>query len=124
MLCDRDRNNAVTILESSDRIAPGALGSNRNPVTAVLDLHNVVFLLNRKLTRIGNDRIWFTDTQTGEEYMYPCDKVVLAIGVTPSAPYRSELEEIGIPVVRVGDAHGGTKIWHAIHEGHRAALEL
>lgn len=124
MLCERDRNNGVTILETAGRIAPGTLGSNRNPVVSMLELNNVVFLLNRKLTRIGQDRIWFTDTQTGEEFVYPCDKVVLALGVTPSAPYRSELEETGLPVTRVGDAHGGNKIWDAIHEGYRAALKL
>ena len=86
LLSDRARNNAVLVLEAAPRIAPGVYGSNRNGVTAVLELNNVVLLCNRTLTRIGADRVWFRDSQTGEEFVYPCDRVVLALGTTPPVP--------------------------------------
>lgn len=86
LLSDRARNNAVLVLEAAPRLAPGVQGSNRNGVTAVLEVNNVVFLCNRTLTRVGEDRIWFVDSQTGEEYVYPCDRVVLALGTVPAGP--------------------------------------
>ena len=74
ILSHRDRNNAVLVLEAAPRVAPGVYGSNRNGVTWVLEGNNVVFLTNRTLTKVGQDRIWFADSQTGEEYVYPCDR--------------------------------------------------
>ncbi|MFR2155646.1 MAG: FAD-dependent oxidoreductase [Evtepia gabavorous] len=53
LLSDRARNNAVLVLEAAPRLAPGVQGSNRNGVTAVLEVNNVVFLCNRTLTRVG-----------------------------------------------------------------------
>lgn len=88
LLSDWARNNAVLVLEAAPRLAPGVQGSNRNGVTAVLEVNNVVFLCNRTLTRVGEDRIWFVDSQTGEEYVYPCDRVVLALGTVPARPLR------------------------------------
>ncbi len=90
LLSHRARNNAVLVLEAAPRVAPGVYGSNRNGVTGVLEGNNVVFLTNRTLTKVGQDRIWFADSQTGEEYVYPCDRVVLALGTTPTRPYALE----------------------------------
>lgn len=124
ILCEWERNNAVVVLEAESRIAPIALGSNRNVVTAVLDINNVVFMLNRRLSRIGEDRIWFCDSKTGEEYVYPCDRVVLALGVTSENPYGDSLKAICDRVMKIGDAKRVGKIWHAVHDGYHAALEL
>lgn len=124
ILCERERNNAVVVMESESRIAPIALGSNRNVVTAVLEVNNVVFMLNRRLTKIGEDRIWFCDSRTGEEYVYPCDRVVLALGVTAENPYGDSLQAACDKVVRIGDAQKAGKIWNAIRDGYHAALEL
>lgn len=123
-LSDRSRNNAVLVLEAATRIAPGVYGSNRNGVTAVLEVNNVVLLCNRTLTRVGQDRIWFADSQTGEEYVYPCDRVVLALGTVPNRPYEDHLSAVCERVISVGDAVQGGQIWDAIHQGHKAALEL
>lgn len=121
ILSHRDRNNAVLVLEAAPRIAPGVYGSNRNAVTAVLEINNVVFLCNRTLTKVGADRIWFRDSQTGEEYVYPCDRVVLALGTTPHRPYGDQLGEVCERVVPLGDAVQGGQIWDAIHAGYHGA---
>ncbi len=124
VLCEREKNNAIVVMEAASRIAPGAHGSNRNSVTAVLDINNVVFMLNRTLTRIGTDRIWFCDTNSGEEFVYPCDRVVLALGTLPADPYKETLKKI-CPIVRqVGDARKSGKIWHAVHDGYLTACSL
>lgn len=124
ILSDRARNNAVLVLEAAPRIAPGVYGSNRNGVTAVLEVNNVVFLCNRTLTKVGADRVWFVDSQTGEEYVYPCDRVVLALGTVPVRPYGDRLGEVCDRVVSVGDALGGGQIWDAVHGGYHGARGL
>ena len=123
-LSDRARNNAVLVLEAAPRIAPGVYGSNRNGVTAVLEVQNAVLLANRTLTRVGEDRIWFADSQTGEEYVYPCDRVVLALGTVPNRPYGDRLAGCCDRVIPVGDAVAGGQIWDAIHAGYHAARSL
>jgi pyruvate/2-oxoglutarate dehydrogenase complex dihydrolipoamide dehydrogenase (E3) component len=124
LLCERERNNAVVVMEAASRIAPGALGSNRNVVTAVLDINNVVFMLDRCLSRIGEDRIWFCDSKTGEEYVYPCDRVVLALGTTAENPYGDSLKTVCDRVARIGDAQQSGNIWRAVHDGYEAAIKL
>lgn len=123
-LSDRSRNNAVLVLEAAPRLAPGVQGSNRNAVTAVLEVNNAVLLTGRTLTRIGEDRVWFADSQTGEEYVYPCDRVVLALGTVPSRPYGDQLAGLCDRVVSIGDAVTGGQIWDAVHQGYRAARDL
>lgn len=123
-LSDRSRNNAVLVLEAAPRLAPGVQGSNRNAVTAVLEVNNVVLLTGRTLTRIGEDRVWFADSQTGEEYVYPCDRVVLALGTVPSRPYGDQLAGLCDRVVSIGDAVTGGQIWDAVHQGYHAARDL
>ncbi len=124
ILSQREKNNAVLVLEAASRLAPGAQGSNRNSVTAVLETNSVVFLVDRTLTRIGTDRIWFADSRTGEEYVYPCDRVVLALGTAPAAPYGEELNALCGKVIPVGDRVQGGSFWDAIHAGYRAARDL
>ena len=123
-LSDRSRNNAVLVLEAAPRLAPGVQGSNRNAVTAVLEVNNVVLLTGRTLTRIGEDRVWFGDSKTGEEYVYPCDRVVLALGTVPSRPYGDQLAGLCDQVVSIGDAVTGGQIWDAVHQGYHAARDL
>ncbi len=124
ILSQREKNNAVLVLEAASRLAPGAQGSNRNSVTAVLETNSVVFLVDRTLTRIGTDRIWFEDSRTGEEYVYPCDRVVLALGTAPAAPYGEELNAVCGKVVPIGDRVQGGSFWDAIHAGYHAARGL
>lgn len=124
VLAQREKDNAVLVLEAAPRLSPGVLGSNRNALTAVLEPNNVVFLVGRTLTRIGADRIWFVDSQTGEEYVYPCDRVVLALGTRPAAPYGEALSEACDRVIPIGDRIRGGQIWEAIHTAYRAVLTL
>ncbi|MEG2000086.1 MAG: FAD-dependent oxidoreductase [Evtepia sp.] len=123
-LCDRDHNNAIVVMEAANQIAPGVFGSNRNAVTALLEINNVVFMLNRKLTRIGSDRIWFSDVTTGEEFVYPCDRVLLSLGVEPSRPYGDALMRICQNVTRIGDAERPNGIWTAVHDAYRSVARL
>ena len=72
----------------------------------------------------GRDRIYLTDPQTGEEYVYPCQRVVLALGTTPTKPYGADLETVCSRVLSVGDAEQSGMIWDAVHGGYHAAREI
>ena len=124
ILSQREKDNAVLVLEAAPRIAPGAQGSNRNTVTAVLELNSVPILTNRTLTRIGADRVWFADSDTGEEYVYPCDRVVLALGTDPVRPYGDALSSVCGNVRVIGDSLRGGSVWDAVHAGYHAARDL
>ena len=124
ILSELSRNNAVLVLEAAPRVAPGVYGSNRNAVTGLLEQNNVVFLCSRTLTRIGTDRIWFRDTGTGEEYVYPCDRVVLSLGTEPADPYGGALPTVCDRVFSVGDSDRGGQIWDAVRTGYRTARAL
>lgn len=124
ILSDLSRNNAVLVLEAAPRVAPGVYGSNRNAVTGILEMNNVVLLCNRTLTKIGADRIWFRDSKTGEEYVYPCDRVVLSLGTQPENPYGDKLSEFCSAVYPIGDRLTGGQIWDAVRTGYRTARIL
>lgn len=124
LLSARERDNAVVVMDESDRIAPQALGSNRNVVTAMLELNNVVFMLSRRLTGVGDDRIFLRDVHDGEDYTYPCDRVILALGNVPQRPYPDALTNICKHYIPLGDASEPSNIWHAIHDAANAVRTL
>lgn len=124
LLSQRSRGNAVVILEEAARLAPGALGSNRNVITAGFEGDQVVCMLSRRLLAVEADRIRFCDTQTQEDYVYPCDRVILALGNRATRPYGAALAALCPTVLQIGDAQSPAKIWQAIHSGDAAARSL
>ncbi len=124
LLSSYKKENAVLVLEASQRLAPGALGSNRNVVVQQLETQQVIFLLNRRLVSVGEDRIFLEDSETGEAFVYPCDRVVLAIGTVAEHPYQDALVSICDKVLTLGDSQTVGKIWHAMHSAYDAVVSL
>ncbi len=124
LLSEEARENAIVVMEAAPRLAPGALGSNRNVITALLDTRNVVYFCKRTLTKIDDRRVYFRESGGTQVYTYPCDRVVLALGVQPAAPYGEALAALCPRVIRIGDANRPGKIWHAVHSGYQAAAQL
>ena len=75
--------------------------------------------------RWGQDRIWFADSQTGEEYVYPCDRVVLAWAPPPPAPmpWRTS-RPWGPRCSGWGTRPKSGQVWDAVHAGYHAARSL
>lgn len=59
----------------------------------------------------------------GAQQVAECDTVIMAVGLTPS-PLLEQLHAAGVEAVAVGDCAGPRKIFNAVHEGMRAAMEL
>lgn len=123
-LSERNKGNAVIMVEMSKYIAPDGNGSLRNDIVDVLDRNQVMFLLNRKCTMIDDNGVYMENTLTGEEYYIPCDVVVMSIGVKPADPFKGELEENFSKVIKVGDEKQPNRILEAMRSGYEAARDL
>ena len=124
MLSERSKGNGVCVIEMSKYIAPDGNGSLRNDIVDVLDRNQVVFMLNRKCTKIDEHGVYMENTVTGEPYFLPCDAVVMSIGVQSTDPYHGELEENFAQVIRVGDEKKPARIKEATHDGYEAAMSI
>lgn len=60
----------------------------------------------------------------GRELREPAAMVITAMGARPADEMAGSAAGLGIPVKVVGDAHGPRRLLEAIHEGHRAGLEI
>jgi NADPH-dependent 2,4-dienoyl-CoA reductase/sulfur reductase-like enzyme len=119
-----DWNNAVTVIEMAETVAPGAFRSNVFDVLPYLNLHSTVVMTGKALTRIGKDRIYLKDIRTGENSQLPVDRVVLSMGVRPGQAYGKELFSLCEHVIQIGDAEKTGRIMEAVRTGNRAALDL
>lgn len=105
-------------------IAPDGNGSLRNDIVDVLDRNQVVFMLNRKCTKIDDTGVYMENAVTGEQYYLPCDVVVMSIGVRSANPFSGELEKNFERVIKVGDENKPARIHEATRSGYEAAVSL
>lgn len=124
ILSERRKGNGVTVVEMAPYIAPGGIPSVRNDDVAVLELNQVVFMLNRKCTKVDDKGVYLENTKTGEQYYLPCDAVVISIGVTPTNAYGDQLQESFRNVYRIGDAEKPAMIMEAMRAALNTALAL
>lgn len=114
ILSDRKKGNGISVVEMAPYIAPGGIPSIRNDEVGLLDLNQVVFMLNRKCTKIDDKGVYLENTSTGEQYYLPCDVVVMSIGVTPTNPFGDELEKHFEKVIHIGDENKPAMIMEAM----------
>lgn len=123
-LSERSKGNAVMVVEMAKYIAPDGNGSLRNDIVDVLDRNQVVFMLNRKCTKIDDTGVYMENAVTGEQYYLPCDVVVMSIGVRSANPFSGELEKNFERVIKVGDENKPARIHEATRSGYEAAVSL
>ena len=115
--------NAVTIIEMAETVAPGANQIIVNDILRRIDVDNAVVLTGRKLTKITENAVCYEEL-TGEAYELPVDYVVLSMGVKSNKDVAEALKDKGIVVKAVGDAAVTSRIFEAVCSGHKAAMEL
>lgn len=118
-----ERGCMVTIIGQSAKIAPGG-GSSViiGEIMRTLDLCNAVIMTGRKLTKIGLDRVYYTDVNTGEEYELPCDKAIICKGVRSCGELAAQLEGKHPNVRVIGDAESTSRIREAVLAGYTVAM--
>ena len=52
------------------------------------------------------------------------DHILVAVGLKPNRTLGDQLQEMGVPVVVVGDCGKVGKIYDAIHSGYKAGLRI
>lgn len=80
-------------------------------------------ILGARVTGVENNKVRYIhrdDIEKEEE----AAMIVAAMGVQPANALESVLKELSIPYQIVGDAKKPRRILEAIHEGHRAGLEI
>ncbi|MBR1780323.1 MAG: FAD-dependent oxidoreductase [Oscillospiraceae bacterium] len=121
-LCERD--NFVTLIARSDRIARNAYATQVTDVTKHLDAHDVVYLTSTVPERVEDGSVVLRDARTGEHTTLPADAVVLALGVRNSGMLSQSLRERFPRVYTIGDAQKSGRIFDAVSAGYAAALGL
>ncbi|MCQ2558158.1 MAG: NAD(P)/FAD-dependent oxidoreductase [Oscillospiraceae bacterium] len=123
-LSERSKGNGVYVIEMSKFIAPDGNGSLRNDIVDPLLRNQVMFLLNRKCTKIDETGVYMEDSRTGEPFYLPCDVVVMSIGVKSASPYGDELETICSNVFKIGDELKPARIMEATRAGYEIGMNL
>lgn len=123
-LSERSKGNGVYVIEMSRFIAPDGNGSLRNDIVDPLLRNQVMFLLNRKCTKIDDTGIYMEDSRTGEPFYLPCDVIVMSIGVKSANPYGEELEKICDKVFKIGDEAKPARIMEATRAGYEIGMSL
>lgn len=118
------KNNKVTVVEMSDRIAPTAYFQHVDDVLPKLEALDVCLKTSQELYEITSDGVRIKHTKTGELESLKADKVVLSLGVKPNRRLYDKLVDRGIDVHLIGDANRVGRVGQAIREGVDLAMAL
>jgi len=76
-----------------------------------------------EIIKIKQEQVIFK--HNGQTKSIECiDLIVIATGTYPVIDLEKPLKEMGIPVVKIGDANKPAKIYEAIHSGFFAGIEI
>jgi NADPH-dependent 2,4-dienoyl-CoA reductase/sulfur reductase-like enzyme len=117
-------DNAVTIVEIADVIAPGANPSNVYDILPRLSLRNVVFLKKTELLSVREDRIILKNRIDSTRSELPVDYVVLSMGVRAKDRGSDSGLQSGTDAIYIGDASKAGRIMEAVRSGYNAAIAL
>ena len=127
----KDRGKDVTVIEMLDEEKHRAAlhKSSKRAGLEMLDImqeKGIPIYLNRRLEEVKDDAVVCTDTVTGERVEYPCDTVLLSIGMVPLTDTVESLRHCcaETEIFIVGDAMSVGNISTATNSGFQAGLHL
>lgn len=112
-----EEDNAITIVEMRDKIAPDAYQPLVIDVMSRLGKHDPQFLLSHSLKEIGSAGIVVEDAASKTQKTVPVDAVVLSLGYKPASPVADALAGKSYPIRVIGDAAKVGNIGHAVRAG-------
>lgn len=80
--------------------------------------------MSRKLLQITENTVIAENIKDGGQEKYPCDFVVLSMGVRSENTLYNQIKELLPNVINIGDSNKPGKIGHAIKQGYDAARTL
>ncbi len=119
-----DSGCEVTVIEMAPEIAPGAWFQLVDDELERIRPFGTRFMTSTKLVGIERGRVLTEDAKTGQRGSIAADAVVLSLGVRPLNGLVSELRELGVSAVAVGDAEKSGTIADACHSAFDAAMNI
>jgi NADPH-dependent 2,4-dienoyl-CoA reductase/sulfur reductase-like enzyme len=121
VLCDQ--GNRVVVIEMADEIAPGAWFQLVDDAMERIKPYGARFNTGFKLSSVEADGVVLESVRTHKVRKLECDKVVLAMGITPNNELYNELiEQDFINVFCVGDAQKSGTIADACHSAYGTVM--
>lgn len=122
-LCEE--GNTVTIVDTTEKVAPEEYIINVLDVTTRLDKYGAKYILKHSLKEVKADGVLLENVDDNKEISVSCDDVVLAIGYTPNNELEAQLKDKGIKeVVSVGTALVNGPIAPAMISGFDVARKM
>ena len=116
-------NKKVMIVEMLGNIAIDMEPISRMELNTKIQKYGIEVLLNRKITRIGEDGVVSLSSESREEQV-KVDCVILALGSTPANGLAHQVEKEIREIHIAGDCNSPRKIIDAVYEGFLAASRL
>lgn len=117
-----DSGRRITVIDMLPRLADNVGRTARWSLIQSLRLMGVSLRPNAALKEIRDDSI-LVETEKGDESI-PADTVILAVGVSSVNDFAGDENEMGCPVITLGDAREPGKITEAVRQGFEEALKV
>ncbi len=115
-------NRQICIVEMLDKLGRNFGKTARWTMLQDLERYSVASRTKVKVSQITVEGVMLE--VEGKAEFLPTDSVVLAIGTRADNPLQSLCEELQIPCVSIGDARKPAMVFDAVHQGHKAGLEV
>lgn len=112
----------VTLIEMKGSIAADDNPAVRPYLLSELERFGVKIRVDTKINEITENSV--IAQCGGEEIVFPCDNVILALGYTPDSALFDELKKLGVNVEALGDASNVRNALAATREGYEAGLRV
>ena len=118
------KNVTLVDMIPEENFGRGGAMFNQIAMKNLLKESDVKFRGGMKLVTVEDEAV-FEDANTGEKVTFPCDQVVLSLGVRPDAELVESFADVCPEVVWIGDCNTrvGT-LYNAVHTAHEAATVL
>ncbi|MBR1781629.1 MAG: FAD-dependent oxidoreductase, partial [Oscillospiraceae bacterium] len=119
-----ENGHEVTIIEMQEDIAPEANWMHRAGMMQAFDKAPITCRTGLRVAKIEPGKGVYATNAAGEEEFIPADGIVYAMGMRPNTDIVSELKDVVLDTVTIGDCNRPRKARQAIEEGYWAAVNL
>lgn len=111
------KGSRLTLVEMLPAIGPGLFPVLLNDIAGRLKEFSPAIYAGHKLIGIDEEGILLENVKNGEKVRLKVDHVVLSLGLSPKKGFVEAFESAFDPVIPVGDAVKGGRIYHAMKDG-------
>ena len=113
--------NHVTVVEMLPQIMKDCSDCDHIVYTEMIKDNHIQVLTSARVVEITADGV--VVEKNGRQTIH-ADHILVAVGLKPNRTLGDQLQEMGVPVVVVGDCGKVGKIYDAIHSGYKAGLRI